>query len=53
MKILIENSGIKAEIEVDDDTKLPDTVGFIEHLLKTVGYCFSGHLDIIEEDKRN
>ena len=53
MRILIENSGIKAEIEVDDSSTLPDVIEHLEHLLKSVGYCFDGYLTLQQEERKN
>lgn len=51
MKITIEHYDKKYTLECGDETVLPDLLRDLGNLLKLVGYCFEGELDIVEEEK--
>lgn len=51
-KITIEDKYNNQIISLERDVSaLPEVVEMMEDLLKGLGYCFEGRLDIIEEDK--
>jgi hypothetical protein len=50
MKITIEHYDKKYTLECIDETLLPDLLRDLGNLLKLVGYCFDGELDIVEEE---
>ena len=51
MKITFEHYDKSFTLECSDETLLPDLVRDIGNLLKLVGYCFDGELDIINEEQ--
>ncbi len=52
MKITIEHYDKKYSMEMMDETTLDELLRDIGNLLRLVGYCFNGDLDIVETDEQ-
>lgn len=50
MKVIIEHYDNKYTLECSDEEVLPDLLRNLSNLLKLVGYCFKGELDIVEQE---
>ena len=54
MKITIEHCGNKITYEVSyEDVSLNKMLDILECLLKADGYCFTGNLNIVEQDQQD
>jgi hypothetical protein len=52
MKITIEHYDNKYTMECSDETTLSDLLRDLGNLLKLVGYCFDGELDIVDNEEQ-
>jgi hypothetical protein len=53
MKISIEHYDKKITYEMSDETALPEMVETLDLLLRCLGYCYSGTLEIVGQDEDN
>ena len=48
MRITIEHYDNEYSIKIPDETILPDLLEHLDALLKQIGYCYEGILDIVD-----
>ena len=53
MKITFEHYDSKYSMELSEEILLSELLMELDRMLKLVGYCYEGELDIVMEDKSN
>lgn len=49
-KITLKNSQTTVSATFQDDAGLDEVIYIVEGLIRSLGYCFNGNLDIVDEE---